>query len=325
MSRKLNRVLLALAALAVALFLGVAGFETYVFSQITAVDPGANENLANRPDAFRLNGYDQFPDFDTSPYEMPTYETVSLPSRAAGVDLAGWFVPGDPAAAAVVLTHGFRGCTCEPSVLVPAGMLHQSGFNVLLIDLRNHGQSTVTNGHAAFGSTEYLDVLGAWDWLATQRGFAPSRIGLFGGSMGAATSLIALAQEPGVPAAWADSPFFAFEELLRDNLAPRGLPGWLAPGAIRMGRLAWGDDLYAHRPSEAFLQDRARPLYVVHGTADQRIALYHDEEYRALAQATGANATFWLVAGAGHQQSSFLVPDEYERRLVAFFHGALGD
>jgi dipeptidyl aminopeptidase/acylaminoacyl peptidase len=202
-------------------------------------------------------------------------------------------------------------------------MLHRSGFNVLLIDLRNHGQSTVTSGHAAYGSTEYMDVLGAWDWLAAAKGFEPRRIGLFGGSMGAATSLIAFAEEPRVPAAFADSPFFTIEELLGDNLVLKGYPRWLAPGALWMGRLAWGENLYAHAPGEALLKDAGRPLYIVHGTADQRIAPHHAQEYADLARASGANATLWLVDGAGHQQSSFLVPDEYERRLTAFFRKAL--
>jgi hypothetical protein len=201
-------------------------------------------------------------------------------------------------------------------------MLHRNGYSVLLVDLRNHGRSTVTSGHAAFGATEYLDVLGAWDWLVEQ-GFPPSRVGLFGGSMGAVSSLVALAHEPRVPAAWVDSPFYNFEALLRDNLALRGFPGSLAPGAIRMGGIVWGDDLYAHHPSEAFWQDAGRPLYLVHGTADKRIAPYHAQAYEALAEASGANVTHWLVPGAGHQRSSFFVPDEYERRLATFFGDAL--
>ena len=44
-------------------------------------------------------------------------------------------------------------------------MLHRAGFGVLLIDLRNHGASDIDNGRWAGGSKEFLDALGAWDWL----------------------------------------------------------------------------------------------------------------------------------------------------------------
>jgi dipeptidyl aminopeptidase/acylaminoacyl peptidase len=323
MQRKVKIILIVAITLLLVLGAGFLGFEGYVYNQFTQVDPSANINLANRPEDFKLNGYAAFPDFDTSPYEMPDYETVQVPSRSAGIMLAGYYVPGDPAAPAVIVVHGLAGCTCEPNILVPAGMLHNNGFNVLLIDLHNHGQSTITNGHAAFGSTEYLDVLGAWDWLIAEKGFAPERIGLFGASMGAATALIALAQEPQVAAAFVDAPFYTVEELLADNLALKGYPRWLAPGALRLGRFISGDNLYAHTPAEGFWQDNGRPLYVVHGTADQRIARYHQQEYAALAEESGANATLWVVEGAGHVQSAFLVSAEYEQRLTVFFGAAL--
>jgi uncharacterized protein len=319
-----RRRLLALASLLlVVLVVGLGAFETYVFDQITLVDPSTNVNLANRPDDFRLYGYEDFPDFDTSPFEMPVYESVRLPSRTAGVEVAAWYIPGEADAPGVVVTHGLRGCTCEANMLVPAGMLHRNGFNVLMIDLRNHGQSTVTTGHAAFGSTEYLDVLGAWDWLTREKGVPPERIGLFGGSMGAATSLIALAQEPRVPAAFVDSPFFRFEELLEDNLELKGYPRRLAPGAIWMGYLITRESLYAHTPDEGLWNGGERPLYIVHGTLDDRINLHHQQEYADAVRDSGANATLWLVEGAGHVQSSFLMPGEYEQRLTTFFRAAL--
>jgi pimeloyl-ACP methyl ester carboxylesterase len=316
-------IVLVAAALVLASIVGLAAFEAYVYNQATSVDPADNVNLANRPDDFQVVGYAEFPDFDTSPYEMPVFEAVQLPSRAPGVQLAGWFIPGQPTAPAVVVTHGFRGCACEASSLVPAGMLHRNGFNVLMLDLRNHGRSSVTNGHAAYGSTEYLDVLGAWDWLASTEGFLPGRIGLFGVSMGAAASLIAFGHEARVPAAFVDSPFYTVEQLVGDSLVAKGYPRWLAPGGLWMGRLVSGDDLYAHAPTEGYWQDAGRPLYVVHSTRDQRIALYHQQEYAELARASGANVTAWLAEGAGHLQSSFLLPAEYERRLSGFFREAL--
>jgi dipeptidyl aminopeptidase/acylaminoacyl peptidase len=203
-------------------------------------------------------------------------------------------------------------------------MLHRNGFSVLLIDLRNHGRSGVTNGHAGFGVTEYRDVLGAWDWLIMERGFSPESIGLYGVSMGAVTSLIAMAVEPGIAAVFADSPFFDLLRELREQIRLKGWPGFLARGSLRLGRLLFGDDLLSRNPREAFEAHAGRPMTIVHSTADRRVSVAHHRAYADLAERTGARASFWLVEAAGHVQSEFMCPEEYERRLVDFFGRSLG-
>ncbi len=258
--------------------------------------------------------------FDTKPYLMPaTYQSVRIPSRQAGVNLAAWYVEANPAAPAVLVTHGFNQCKCDSNVLIPAGMLYRNGFNVLLIDLRNHGESDVVSGHASYGSREYQDVLGAWDWLMTEKRLAAQRIGLLGVSMGGASTLIAFAQEPRAVGAWLDSPFADVTELLSDELERSNLPGLLAPGGILMGRLVGNDDLTARSPQEGIRSGNGRPLYLVQGAADQRVKIHQHRELAALAQQVHANTTTWVVDGAAHVESAVTAPAEYERRLTTFF------
>ena len=73
---------------------------------------------------------------------------------------------------------GTTDCKHSPRSLLPAGMLHKDGYNILLIDLRQHGDSTITNGMWAANTTEFHDVLGAWDWLVNSQKIAPQQIGL---------------------------------------------------------------------------------------------------------------------------------------------------
>ena len=121
------------------------------------------------------------------------------PAMARG-RLAGWWIPSeDPGAPAVVLIHGIKSCRREANVLIPAAMLHRAGLSVLLMDLRDHGDSDGDDGRFAGGSEEYLDVLGGWDWVRSQ-GVPAERIGLLGVSFGAVTAIIAGGQEPGVAA-----------------------------------------------------------------------------------------------------------------------------
>jgi uncharacterized protein len=310
-------------AAALVLVAGLLAVEWIIYRRFTRIDPGSSSNLGNRPDDFRVLG-NPYESFDTKPYRMPAFENVSIPSRQPGVRLAGWSVAGTPSAPAVLLIHGWRQGRFDSNVLTAAGMLHRRGFNVLLIDLRNHGGSSIVNGHAGFGATEYMDVLGAWDWLVTAKGFSPGRIGLYGVSMGAVTALIAMANEPRVAAVFADSPFFDVLRELREQIRVKGWPGFLARGSLWLGRLLSGDDLLARNPREAFENHAGRPMAFVHSTADRRIPVAHQEAYAEMAERTGANAAFWLTGGAGHVQSMFMLPEEYERRLTDFFGKALG-
>ena len=119
----------------------------------------ASFGTAGISDAFTAGG------FDTAPYAMPDYQEVRFESRD-GVSLAAWWVPADrPDAAAVILVHGKGSCRHDPVILLPAGMLHRNGFAVLLVDIRDMGDSEVLDGRYSGGTQEYMDVLGAWDWL----------------------------------------------------------------------------------------------------------------------------------------------------------------
>jgi dipeptidyl aminopeptidase/acylaminoacyl peptidase len=277
---------------------------------------------ANDPTGFAVPGYDTF---DTSPYLMPPPEEVAIPSREATIEASGWWLPAaDPGAPAIVVVHGHNACKRDHAVLLPAGMLHRHGYSVLLIDLRDHGDSTLEDGRYAGGTEEYLDVLGAWDWLQRERGLPAERIGLVGISLGAATVLIATGEEPRVAAAWEDSSYANIGVAIRAELARNGYPAFLEAGGIAMARLLSGDDLASRSPLEAVRNLDGRPLFVTHGTADSRLSVAYARELIATAQADGSRVESWIVDGAEHTQAMFLHPTDYEARLVAFFESALG-
>jgi uncharacterized protein len=262
---------------------------------------------------------------DTTPYLMPTYEDVSFPSRGdPGVKISGWWVPGASAdAPAVIEVHGLGSCKHSPTVLLPAGMLHRRGYNVLLIDLRNQGDSDITTGRYAGGVIEYKDVLGAWDWIKSSKGIPAAHIGLAGMSLGAATALIATGQEPGVAAVWEDSSYGDIGVAISDELARNGYPTFLSPAGILVGRIM-GLDITAMGPLDSVRKLNGRPIAIIHGTADTRIPIKHAETLRQAVEDQGGHPYVWFVDGAEHTQAVFMQPVEYERRLVEFFAPAIG-
>jgi dipeptidyl aminopeptidase/acylaminoacyl peptidase len=264
-------------------------------------------------------------EIDTKPYQMPAPLDVTFPARnEPGVTVAAWWEPG-PAldAPTVIVVHGANGCRRNSGNLLVAGMLHRHGIGVLLIDMRNHGDSTITDGKYAAGNDEHRDVLGAFDWLRAQ-GVPARRIGLFGFSGGAIASMVAIGEEPAVAAIWADSSITDAAEAIRDGLRDAGLPTVFDGGAVAAARLLTGDDLLARTPLAATAKLAGRPIALTQGKEDASLNPAYLETLAAAVRAAGGSPTVWQVPGAGHTEAHFLHPAEYERRLAEFFLPALG-
>jgi dipeptidyl aminopeptidase/acylaminoacyl peptidase len=321
--------------LGVVLVLAVAGYAVasyLVYNQMSAVAPHCDGRFPDyTPASFGTRGIAaEFTagGFDTTPFAMPDYREVSFPSRDARLPkltIRAWWVPATGAdAPAVIVVHGIGSCRHDPVVLLPAGMLARNGFSVLMIDMRDEGDSNIEDGRAAYGTEEYLDVLGAWDWLRSEQGVPAGRIGLVGESLGAAAVMIAMGEEPKIAATWEDSGFEDLVVVLDEDLAENGYPTWLHDGAFLWARLISGDDLTSRSPLGEVARIGARPLAIVHGLADARVSVHHARDLAA------AHATFvpgyepWLVPRALHLQAAFAAPAEYERRIVEFFRTSLG-
>jgi pimeloyl-ACP methyl ester carboxylesterase len=315
----LKVVLIALLALAI-LF---AGSGLALFAGVANARPSCGPHAVNRPD--RIVFDDGWPPIDLSLYAMPNYETVRFPSRQPGIEIAGWWVPGDPGAPAVILVHGLGACKNAIDVLVPAGMLSRNGFSVLMIDVRDVGDSGTEDGWISAGNEEYLDVLGAWDWLITKKGFGPGRIGLYGGSVGGATALYAFSHEPRVAALFLHSTFASLLAAFADILTSYGLPGFLAYPTAAMGRLVSGEDLLEHRPADVIKEVGNRPIYIVHSRGDRRISIRQSQELANAAQAAGVSVATWFPENGLHLQTPAAYPQEFEQRLVGFFRENLGE
>jgi dipeptidyl aminopeptidase/acylaminoacyl peptidase len=201
-------------------------------------------------------------------------------------------------------------------------MLHRNGFSVLLVDLRDHGDSEVEDARYANGTEEYLDVLGAWDWL-TAGGVAPDRIGVLGESLGAAVAIIAAGEEPRIAALWEGSSYANYRTIATEELHRLGYPDFLLDAAVQMGRLISGDDVTSRNPDGEIARMAGRPLFIVHGAEDQRIDPHHARDLAAAATAGGTTVEPWIVPGAHHSEAAFIDPDAYEARLTAFFGAAL--
>ena len=199
---------------------------------------------------------------------------------ADGLELGGWFLPGDGDAPVVLVASGNAGHRGYRAPLAQA--LHDTGLGVLLFDYRGYGGnpgSPSQNGLA-------LDVRAARAFLLEDAGVPPERLFYFGESLGAAV-VTELATEHPPAGLLLRSPFVDLASV----------------AAVH----------YPFLPARALLRDRfpvaealARveaPVTVVHGTAD---TIVPPEQSRAVAEAAPRLHQLVAVAGADHNDAALL-------------------
>lgn len=317
---------------------GYLGAGFVVYNTVAAVDARCEGRFAapfagQTPDNFTGDyppelDQDEF-DFDSTSYLMSEYETVSFPARGDDdIEISGFYVPAreNPDSAPVVIAvHGRASCKNTSSVLIIGGMLARNNFNVLMIDLRDHGASTVDDGYFTAGITERWDVLGAWDWLQAERGFTPGQIGVHGHSLGGATALLAMYSEPELAAVFADGSYYDLRATIDTELDRFGVPRFLGGSGILVGRLISGVDITEVSPSDLIPVLDGRALYLTHGLADTRINPNDLELFREATLAAGEVVPIWPAPDMEHMQAMHALADEYEQRMVEFFNTALRD
>ena len=112
-----------------------------------------------------------------------------------GVTLAGWWIPAETPIAELIFVHGAGSNRISAYIgsLDFYATLNALGISVIAMDLRNHGNSPITDARLHMGATEWADVFAAAQWLDTTQPTALPRF-VLGASMGGSTVIRALHQ-----------------------------------------------------------------------------------------------------------------------------------
>jgi uncharacterized protein len=324
-SKSFRIVFLGIASILLILFVAYLGLGYYIYDLFTVVHPECGSVYMDGRRDFTPASFEgvYYPEntINVDAYLVSSFETVEFPAREDSNQISAWFVPAvEPSGRVVIVVHGADVCRRNTSVLLPGGMLANNGFDVLLIDLRNHGDSEVVGKGLTAGVTEYKDVLGAFDWLVSQ-GYAPGQIGVLGISLGSATSINAFGAEPQIAALWADSGFADIPTVLEDQLEMNGLPKLFSGAVLLVARLnGTSFDADVISPVISIQNHQGRPVTIVHGTDDEWVNV---RSAYVLYEASGQAADLWIIADMRHVEAMFVYPEEYQARLIEFFDQAL--
>jgi uncharacterized protein len=243
--------------------------------------------------------------------------------RAAdGVRLAGWYIPAGngsgPTGPTVVMVHGWGSNKSE--MLDRAGTLH-AAYNLLLVDLRNHGQS----GEAATtqGVREAGDLRVMIDWLEGNKG--PQSIALFGVSMGGATAIAEADRDDRVDALIIESTHATLANAAQARLEIAGYP-LAMPGswAILLGSLMrTGEDVSSVDPVQGVVRLDDRPVLLIYGGGDAAIGPGAADQLLTAATDAGSPAELQVCVEAGHADSDKVCPVDYSGWVLGFLERVL--
>ena len=247
-------------------------------------------------------------------YGLP-YKNVAFYPRGDEWDdivLRGWIIEKESLAdprdeLTVILVHGFNRNRTGDNALVLTSRLLELDFNVLLFDMRGHGESG--GDQLSAGYFEKWDVLGTYDFLV-QRGDSPGGIGVLGWSLGGATALLAAAEEPAIRAVVADSSFADVQDLIaQKTVSATVFPEWavpaFVPGMKIISRVLYGIDVGAVVPEKA-AGTLGYPILVIHGGADSRVPA---EQSVLIHASAPAGSELWLIPGSDHADAFLDAPD----------------
>ncbi|MBR2590500.1 MAG: alpha/beta hydrolase [Clostridia bacterium] len=239
------------------------------------------------------------------------HESVSVTSDDGLKLYADFYINERASKNTIICVHGYNSCGYHDFSRMVEPILNNA-YNCLLIDQRHYGKSE--GKFTGFGLLECRDVL-KWIELVNER-FPGGKIVLYGVSMGAATVMqTSKLNPPSVVGIVEDCGFTSCKEEFAATLKTTAhLPAFpLIPILSFWSKLFLGLSLGSD--SRESVAATGIPMLFIHGTADTFIPYSMCEE---CFKACNSEKQIKLYAGAGHAQSHFTHPAEYERDFFDF-------
>lgn len=254
--------------------------------------------------------------YDTTPASVGLIYRDTTLLTEDGLHLAAWFVPGSRRET-LILVHGLG---ANRAGLLPMSVdLHARGYNLMLFDLRAHGQSE--GDVSTLGIKEVRDIRAAVGYLNAQPEVDVERIGIYGGSLGGSVALLSAAAMPELRAVVVDSTFASARWVIDHQLhALLNLPDWFGPLLLTLGSVEAGISPDDAAPAVAAAHLGQRPLLVIHGTAD---TTFDVENARLIHAAASGPRDLWILDGVEHTGAYGRDPSGFVNRLDSFFTSGL--
>jgi dipeptidyl aminopeptidase/acylaminoacyl peptidase len=195
---------------------------------------------------------------------------------------------------------------------------------VLLVDSRDTGESTCTDGRHSAGQEESSDFAATADWLVATKNVNPNSLGMFGVSGGAIATSLVPAKTQNVSAFAMEGTIFDFNAAATREVEYQGFPGFLWQLALISAQLFHGVDLTETKVTDSIKAADQRPMLILHGDIDQRLDYQSSVDFYNYAKQAGINITLETFTNADHTEGMLSETQRYAQALTQFFEESLG-
>jgi fermentation-respiration switch protein FrsA (DUF1100 family) len=253
----------------------------------------------------------------------PIHEDVSF--RATdGLQLKGWWFDAGALQKAlgridraVVFVHG-RGqnrinSSFHPDKIAPLFLAR--GWDVLLFDLRGHGESE--GDRYSLGEYEPRDIVAAVSFVTQKAGIQRHRVAIVGESLGAGSAIMTVGLDPSIGPVVTDSAYAdGYTVVSEVGTNYTGLPSWFTPGIVVTSRLFFGLDVLSVRPAEVVREHPERAWLFIQCDADKTVFAHHGRDLRAAS--ANPDTELWMVPGCDHVKAFTEHPVEWQQHVMTF-------
>lgn len=245
--------------------------------------------------------------------EQSNYEDFYITSKD-GLKLHNYLLRNDSTEKWIIAVHGY---TSEGKLMAPyARKFFDMGYNVILPDLRGHGQSE--GDYIGMGWDERFDIIDLIQYIIEDN--KNSKIVLFGVSMGASTvmnvsgeelpsNVKAIIEDCGYTSAW-DEFSYQLKELF-------GLPAYpMMHTASLIGKIRAGYWL-GDASALSQIKKSKTPMLFIHGDADTFVPSHMVDE---LYSAATVEKEKLIIPDAGHAKSKDVDPKLYWSTIITFIN-----
>lgn len=254
-------------------------------------------------DHYDISWYDPMPKVD---YTVKSYDGYLLHVQ--------YLKNPEPSHKYVIISHGYTDNHIGSLKYTRTWL--SLGFNVILYDLRGHGENEVT--FCTYSIRESKDLIALIN--DTRERYDDIEIlGIQGESLGSATSIACLKYKPEIDFVVADCGFSEIKSVMVGGLRGMHLPGSMIVLASIAAKLRYGYFIDDMRPIDS-LADNTIPICFIHGEKDDFILPFHSVNMQ---KATKGYSELHIVPEATHAASVLFAPKEY-RNIIDGFLKAIG-
>lgn len=260
------------------------------------------------------------PDLATTPLEHGMdFEVVNFAS-SDGIPLVGWWIPAKVSnQPIIVMCHGQNGSM--DGDVHQAKMLHEANFNVLMFDMRGHGQSG--GKYVTMGIREVLDLRAVLNFV--HQNYQTQPIGVLGLSMGALVAIRGASEASSyIKCLVLDGTTGDIHVTMTRWLTEKHIPKFVVKPfmwlALRLAAIYSDTPIHHVDPARWIGQVRDCPMFFIHSEHDEFVDLSVIQNLQSL---TEEPTDLWIVSDCKHREAYAKHPVDYQERVVGWFRGNL--